>query len=135
MSKFEKASPETKALFASLIEGLACEPRPMFGCPSAFVNGQLFTSLFGSTTLIVRLDERQRAKLLELDGTQPFDPMGGRPMKEYVQILSLEDEELLAVWVKRAFAYAQTLPPKTKAKAKSRPKPTLKKAAKARKRG
>lgn len=111
MSKFEKATPETKDLFASLVEGLACEPRSMFGYPCAFLNGQMFAGVFGNS-VVVRLDEKQRAALLEVDGAQAFCPMPGRTMKEYVQLVSLEDEELLARWVEKAFAYAKTLPPK-----------------------
>jgi TfoX/Sxy family transcriptional regulator of competence genes len=121
--KFVKATPETKDLFASLIEGLACEPRSMFGYPCAFLNGQMFTGVFGNS-IVVRLAEEQRAALMKEPGTQPFMPMPGRAMKEYVQFASLEDEELLGAWVKKAFAYAKTLPPKAaKAKAKVKKKP------------
>lgn len=131
MPKFEKASPWIKDLFASLIEGLACEPRSMFGYPCAFVNGQTFAGVFGNT-IVVRLDEKQRAALLEEDGAQIFEPMSGRIMKEYVQLLdsALEDEAAMGARVKEALAYAKTLPAKQpKAKA------TKKRASTAGKRG
>ncbi len=131
MPKFEKASPWIKELFASLVEDLECEPRSMFGYPCAFLNGQMFTGVFGNS-IIVRLDEKQRAALLKVDGTQEFSPMPGRTMKEYVQFVSLEDEELLAGWVKKAFAFAQTLPAKAakakKAAVRKKPAPAKKKA-------
>ena len=130
MPKFQKASPWIKELFASLTEGIECEHRTMFSYPCAFVNGQMFSGVFGDS-LIVRLSEAQRAELLARPGTQIFDPMGGRPMREYVQLADamLEDEEALASWIRKGFAFAGALPPK-KPKAK---KPKAKKETAARK--
>ena len=131
MPKFEKATPWTKDLFASLIEGIACEPRSMFGYPCAFLNGQMFTGVFGNS-IVVRLDEKQRAVLMKEPGTQPFSPMPGRIMKEYVQFTesALEDEELLGTWVKKAFGFAKTLPPKAPKTAKKKPGKAVSKAKK-----
>ena len=122
--KFQKASPWIKELFASLVEGIACEQRSMFSYPCAFVNGQMFSGVFGDS-LIVRLDEIQRAELLLEPGTQIFDPMGGRPMREYVQLTDamLEDEEALLAWIRKGFAFASSLPPKIpKARKKAAPR-------------
>jgi TfoX/Sxy family transcriptional regulator of competence genes len=121
--KFPKASPWIKELFAETVKDLDCEPRSMFGYPCAFVHGQMFAGVFGDN-MMVRLAEKDRAELLGVAGAQQFDPMGGRPMREYVQFPDsmLEDEDALGAWVKRGFAYAKALPPKdNKKKAKARP--------------
>jgi TfoX/Sxy family transcriptional regulator of competence genes len=111
--KFPKASPWVKTLFASLIEGLDCKQRQMFGYPCAFVNGQMFAGVF-TDSIIVRLSETLRAELLNKSGTQIFDPMGGRPMREYVQLSGelFEDEEMLSDWIRKGYTYARSLPPK-----------------------
>lgn len=79
--KFEKAPPWLVEFFAAQMEGVPADTRKMFGYPCAFVNGQMFTGLFGST-MIVRLPEEGRAELLAIEGAKGFDPMGGRPMRE-----------------------------------------------------
>lgn len=86
----------------------------MFGYPCGFESGQLFTGLFGDS-LFVRLGEAERARLLGERGAKPFDPMGGRPMREYAVVPQgwLEDEELIKQWMGRALEYARTLPPKS----------------------
>jgi len=89
----------------------------MFGYPAAFANGNMATGLHQDDWM-VRLDEAGRAALVAKGG-RPFEPMPGRPMREYVVIpASLQrDRRALVLWVKRAFDYTSALPPKKKAKA------------------
>jgi TfoX N-terminal domain len=53
----------------------------MFSYPCCFINGNMFTCLHESHW-IVRLSEEDR-EALEAEGGKIFDPMGGRPMREY----------------------------------------------------
>jgi TfoX/Sxy family transcriptional regulator of competence genes len=58
----------------------------MFGGPAYFVNGNMFAGVLGEQ-LMVRLDADDRAELLDADpGAVPFEPMPGRPMREYVTL-------------------------------------------------
>jgi TfoX/Sxy family transcriptional regulator of competence genes len=98
--------------------------KPMFGHVAAFVNGTMFMGVFGDRVL-VRLGATDRAKLLQEEGAGPFEPMAGRPMKEYVLLPpNWQDEPAQArAWVKRSLAYASALPPKkTKAPTRKAPK-------------
>jgi TfoX/Sxy family transcriptional regulator of competence genes len=61
------------------------EPRQMFGYPAAFTKSQMFASLF-QDHMIVRLSDVDRQELRDKGG-QPFEPMPGRPMREYVTVL------------------------------------------------
>jgi TfoX/Sxy family transcriptional regulator of competence genes len=45
----------------------------------------MFAGTFGKC-VFVRLDEPSRVELLTAAGAKPFEPMEGRPMKEYVQL-------------------------------------------------
>lgn len=55
--------------------------KPMFGNQAAFVNGNMFTGLFGDD-LFVRLPEERVQQVLAAGG-RPFEPMPGRAMRGY----------------------------------------------------
>ncbi len=120
--KMAKSPQWLVQLFDALQSEIGGARRVMFGYPTAFENGHLFTGLFADT-MFVRLDENERAQLLAMKGAQPFAPMKGRPMKEYVVLPAsmLEDEEAVKKWMSRGLEYARSLPaksPKPKKKAK-----------------
>jgi hypothetical protein len=87
--------------------------RTMFGCPCAFVGGNMVTGLYGDEWFI-RLGPEPRAAFLKLKGTHPFEPMPGRPMKEHVVLPPsvLASPEKLRTYVNRAVSYGRSLPPK-----------------------
>jgi TfoX/Sxy family transcriptional regulator of competence genes len=93
------------------------ERRKMFGCPAAFVGGNLFMSLF-QDSLVLRLSEVDRAALLKFAGASPFEPMPGRPMREYAVVppSMVHGGRALAGWVRRSLAYASALPAKKQSK-------------------
>jgi TfoX/Sxy family transcriptional regulator of competence genes len=105
----------------------------MFGGVAAMVNGNIFGGLFGRSA-IVKLSPTDQAEALALDGAEMFDPMGnGRVMTNTVFLPETVMDELdeLRAWLRRAFDYGVTLPPKQK-KAKAAAKaarPTNGKAA------
>jgi TfoX/Sxy family transcriptional regulator of competence genes len=121
--KIPKPPAALVELFDAVLARTPGERELLFGCPSGFLGGNLFCGLFGSA-MFVRLGEEDRAALLKLDGASVFDPMGGRPMKEYVVLPPeiAEDEREAARWAQRAADYAAALPAKTKAKKAARPK-------------
>ncbi len=84
----------------------------MFGYPAAFVNGNMAAGLH-QDRLVLRLDEKDRAALMKLGGTQ-FEPMPGRPMREYVVAPSdfTKRTAELKRWLGRSVAYAARLPAK-----------------------
>jgi TfoX/Sxy family transcriptional regulator of competence genes len=86
--------------------------RPMFGNLAAFVNGNMFTGLFGND-VFVRLPEAERAELVEEGGSE-FAPMPGRPMKEYTVLpeAARTNAARMSRWVERSLVWASELPPK-----------------------
>lgn len=136
---FEK-SPQAliDTFYAVLPEHPGAERRKMFGYPCCFVNGNMFTGLFGND-LHVRLSAEDQAKLLAQPGARAFEPMPGRVMKGYILVprdMHAKPDELRR-WVDKAFGYAGSLPPKQKkdkaAKAPAKAaKPAKAPAAKAR---
>jgi TfoX/Sxy family transcriptional regulator of competence genes len=122
MDPWTKAKPETVDRFheaAAGIEGL--EIRKMFGYPAGFIGGNMAVGVFAQT-LLVRLPEEERRERLE-SGWQQFEPMPGRPMREYLALPEAvaADATEARRWMERAAAYVRTLPPKAPKKPKAKP--------------
>jgi len=115
--KWKKSPPDLVDFFASMMPGPPAVQRKMFGYPAGFINGNLFMSLF-QDDMILRLPESQRQEMLKKEGAKIFEPMPGRPMREYVAVPPglLADSRELASWVLRALAYGSSLKPKSSAK-------------------
>ncbi len=114
--KWGAAPPALKQRFAEIMADLPlAERRQMFGCPCAFVGGQMFAGLF-QEDMFLRLSEADRAEFMKLEGARPFEPMQGRRMREYVVVppAFVHSAEQLGPWLERAFQYAAALPPKEK---------------------
>ena len=92
------------------IDGL--ERRQMFGYPAAFIGGNLTTSLH-EDRWIVRLPDDERQERLDAGWAQ-FEPMAGRPMREYVVLPEAwrDDVPTIEEWAARALDHAEELPPK-----------------------
>ena len=109
-----KPSANSKALFESLVpDAQRVVVRPMFGNVAAFVNGNMFMGLFGDD-LFVRLSEAERSELLAIEGASGFEPMKGRPMKEYVALPASwqDDATVTHLWVSRSLQWASQMPEK-----------------------
>jgi TfoX/Sxy family transcriptional regulator of competence genes len=86
MPKWQPAPEPLVRRFLDAIAPIADAPvRKMFGYPAVFRSGNLFAGLF-QDALIVRLAPEDRAALLAHAGARPFEPMPGRPMREYVVV-------------------------------------------------
>ena len=112
-SKLPKPTQETKDFFASIVpDHPAVAIRPMFGQLSAFVNGNMFMGVFGEDVL-VRLPEEDRETVIAAGGSV-FEPMAGRPMREYVVLPEAwrDDVPRIEEWAARALDHAEELPPK-----------------------
>jgi TfoX/Sxy family transcriptional regulator of competence genes len=111
---WRKSPPDLIAAFdAALPDDRRVQRRSMFGYPCAFARGNMFTGLH-QESLIVRLPEAERARLLRDPGAAVFEPMPGRQMKEYVAVPPevVEDAEVLRGWMATALDYAASLPAK-----------------------
>jgi TfoX/Sxy family transcriptional regulator of competence genes len=118
-----KPSDRAKADFASLLpDEPSVAARPMFGNLAAFVNGNMFSGLFGED-LFVRVSEADREDLIQAGGAD-FAPMAGRPMKGYVTLAPgwSDRPALTRQWIGRALEMTRALPAKA-AKPKKVTKP------------
>ncbi len=123
--QWRKSPQDLIDLFSSVVPGPPVVQRKMFGYPAAFVNGNLFMSLF-QDDMILRLPEGLREELLKVDGAKIFSPMPGRPMREYVAIPPrvMENKKELASCLKPKSRASKPMKAGTKPK---RPVPSKKK--------
>lgn len=108
----EKSPPALVDTFATALpDDPRVERRRMFGYPCAFTSGNMFAGLFADQ-LWVRVPPDARAEL----GGRSFEPMPGRPLKDYTVVppAIVADGTALRGWVSRALDYTATLPPKEK---------------------
>ena len=112
-----KLRPPSASATRRLAELTPSEPRvtvrKMFGQPAAFVNGNLFFGVFGAD-LFVRLSATGEANARKIEGSRPFEPMAGRPMRGYVILPESvwSRPPVARRWVARALEHAAQLPPK-----------------------
>jgi TfoX/Sxy family transcriptional regulator of competence genes len=123
MPSFDKSPPELVARFAELAE-LTPEAtrKQMFGYPTCVLGGNMFMGLH-KESLFLRLSTEDIATFIADEGGEPFEPMPGRPMTGYVIVPEsmLANQNALASWIARSYAFAHTLPPKKPKPAKKKP--------------
>jgi len=114
MPKFEKSPPELVARFGAVSGRHPTAPlRPMFGYPALCVDGNYACGLFAERW-VVRLAPADVAAALALPGAAAFSPMPGRAMTGWASLPAdvVADDERLDDWVRRAIAFAASLPAK-----------------------
>jgi len=110
---WRKPTPELVDRFHEAVAGVdGIEVRKMFGMPAGFINGNMAAGVH-QETMIVRLPDDERRARLD-DGWAQFEPMPGRPMREYVALPPeiVADVDATRGWIERAAAYVRSLPPK-----------------------
>lgn len=96
--------------------------KKMFGMPAGFVNGNMFYGVF-TNGVVFRLSEEDRAIIASNDGVGPFEPMPGRPWKEYLHADASfwGGTDQLKEWAIKALEHTSSMPAK-KPKAKKKKK-------------
>ena len=89
----------------------------MFGSSAWFLeaNDMMFAGAWGEA-IMVRVGAERTSALIEAGDAEPFDPMGGKPMREYVLLNAdrIAEDDVLLVWLEESSQFAAGLPPKKK---------------------
>lgn len=120
-----RPSDDVKDTFRGLVPAApGVTVRPMFGQLAAFVNGNMFTGVFGDR-LFVRAAGADRERLLASGGAD-FAPMAGRPMNGYVTLPDdwRSDEKTTRNWIDLALDRTSAMPAKQPGRRKSKPPKT-----------
>ena len=117
MPSMPKPDPDLLERMESLLAALPARKRLMFGTAAWFVdsNAQMFAGVWGDR-VNVRVGKDAVSELVDGGKADPFEPMPGRPMKEYVLLdaASVSDDAGLRSWIERGLEFAESLPPKRK---------------------
>jgi TfoX/Sxy family transcriptional regulator of competence genes len=114
--KWKKSSPEMAKILDAALLRFTCDKKPMFGAPVFWINRNMFAGVF-EDSIFIRLSEKDRAEILaKYEGAHPFEPLKGRIMKEYIVIPETlySDKKAFEEWLKKAHAFAASIPPKVK---------------------
>jgi TfoX/Sxy family transcriptional regulator of competence genes len=111
---FRKSPPGLVARFTELAAELpAASGKQMFGYPTLVTGGNMFMGLH-QDALILRLSEPDRAEFVDGFQAAVFEPIRGRPMREYIVVPpALLDDPAPHQWIDWSFTYARQLPTKT----------------------
>ena len=106
------AAEATRRFEALVARAPGASVRKMFGQPAAFLRGQMFLGVFGDEVFL-RLAPGDRTRAVA-EGGHPFEPMPGRPMREYVVLPPelLDRAAAARTWVRRSIEFVSGLPPK-----------------------
>ena len=124
MTSMPKPSDETKELFRAVLPvDDRVHAKPMFGQLAGFVNGNMFSGVYGDS-VFVRLGDEDRRALLREEGACVFEPMAGRLMKDYVMLPGgwMQEPERVRQWIERALEASAALPAKIPKPARSKGK-------------
>jgi len=111
--KMPKPTEQAKAAFQKLVPAdPAVTTRPMFGNLSAFVNGNMFSGIFGED-LFVRVSDADQARIRK-QGGKAFEPVAGHAMTGYVLVPSgwQKKPDEARAYVRLALTWSKALPPK-----------------------
>lgn len=81
----QDALTEYEAVVAEVGATSAALPSKMFGMPCLKIEGKAFAGLHNEAK-VFKLRSEAHAEALALPGAHLFDPMDGRPMKEWVEL-------------------------------------------------
>lgn len=79
----------------------------IFGHKGLKVQGKVFV-FYNEPNLVVKLKSEDVEEALKLKGAQNFDPMGGKPMKEWIEIPYNDNQQWFDYSIK-GMAYVRSL--------------------------
>lgn len=111
-----KPPKELEIFLKKNLATIKCTERKMFGCPSYFINGNMFIGAFREN-IFVRLAPEDITKLLKAyPELKRFEPRSGAVMKEYLALPEsfYTKKALFSRALKKSLTYVRSLPPKKK---------------------
>lgn len=118
----EKPTPAALSAFdAAFPQDTRALRKKMFGMPAGFVNGNMFLGVFADG-VVFRLPEPRIRALSAEAGVAHFEPMPGRPWKEYIHASATQHGggALLADLAQEALDHTASLPAKEPAPRKKK---------------
>lgn len=114
--EWKKPSQQLIKFLIEQMETHAAQKKTMFGSTVYFANDNMFIGVH-EDHIFLRLPEPGRKELLSAyPGAAQFEPIKGRPMREYMTIPPelYEDREAFNKWIERSMDFVMSIPAKVK---------------------
>jgi TfoX/Sxy family transcriptional regulator of competence genes len=115
---FEKPGEEVVNQFnVAIPDDERIERRKMFGFPCIFVNGNMAAGIFNQS-IFARMNKQDLNDWLNNKKATLFEPMPGRPMKEYIDVpnIIVQNPVALKEVLQQSVDYTLSMKPKEKKK-------------------
>ncbi|MGD9380127.1 MAG: TfoX/Sxy family protein [candidate division WOR-3 bacterium] len=114
--KWQKPSEELVTLLKKKLENTKCESRKVFGCPSYFINNNMFIGVFQKNIFIRLSPEDAKETLEKHPKVRHFEPRTGMVMKEYLTLPETiyQRKDVFSRLLEKSLEYVRSLPPKKK---------------------
>ncbi|UCG30707.1 MAG: TfoX/Sxy family protein [candidate division WOR-3 bacterium] len=114
--KWKKPSEKISLLLKERLKNVECQSRIMFGCPSYFINGNMFIGAYGDDIFIRLAPTDIDEKLKKFPHAKRFEPRPGRVMKEYVALPKsvYTKKDIFSELLRKSISYTRSLPRKKK---------------------
>jgi TfoX/Sxy family transcriptional regulator of competence genes len=114
--KWQKPSEELSLFLKTRLKNVDCRARMMFGCPSYFINNNMFIGAFQENIFIRLAPDDIEKTLQKLPNSKRFEPRPGRVMKEYVSLPEsiYKKRDISSKLLRNSITYARSLPSKKK---------------------
>ena len=116
--EWKKPSPELTAYLVATMKPFGAETNKMFGSTCFFAGGNMFTGVHEDHIFLRLAEEGRHEVISSFKGAASYEPIKGRPMKEYVirPHLLYEEIKTFKEWIGLSMEYAKAIPPKPKKK-------------------
>jgi TfoX/Sxy family transcriptional regulator of competence genes len=113
---WKKPSQELIELLIRRMEPYAAQKKFMFGSTVYFANDQMFIGVHEDHIFLRLSESGRKALLLAYHNVTQFEPMAGRPMREYMIIPPelYNDREALGRWIEQSMDHVMSMPAKVK---------------------
>jgi TfoX/Sxy family transcriptional regulator of competence genes len=114
--KWQKTPDELALFLKASLQGTKCQSRKMFGCPSYFINSNMFVGAF-QKDIFIRLSPKDIEETLrKYPDLKHFEPRPGIVMKEYVSLPEsiYKQKNAFSRLLRKSVSYVRSLPTRKK---------------------
>jgi TfoX/Sxy family transcriptional regulator of competence genes len=109
--KWKKPSEKISLFLEERLKNVECQSRTMFGCPSYFINDNMFIGAYGDDIFIRLAPADIEETLKTFPHAKRFEPRPGRVMKEYVALQKsvYTKKEVFSDLLRKSLSYTRSL--------------------------
>jgi len=114
--KWKKPPEELELFLEKKLANIDCQSRKIFGCPSYFINNNMFIGAFGKEIFLRLAPADIEETVKRFPKARRFEPIPRRVMKQYVALPEsiYNQQDIFSKLPRQSINYARSLPPRKK---------------------